>query len=245
MGILVQKMDIFGVFWQKAGKKAVVFAVILVLCVSVYNLGKMVYFEQQTDGYNFVVALDAGHGGIDGGVVGKNTGAKESDVNLAITFLLKDLFESGGFKVVLTRQNQDGLYGNATDGFKKRDMQKRLDIIQKAKANLVLSIHCNKFAQTSRSGPQVFFGDDEGQKLADKIQTVLNDFTGNSHSALRGDYFMLKCTTSPSVIVECGFLSNPDEEQKLCDKNYQSQLAQKIYKGVLLYLSTNSVVLKK
>ena len=89
----------------------------------------------------------------------------------------------------------------------------------------------------------MFFGDDEGQKLADKIQGVLNQFTNNSHSALKGDYFMLKCTTSPSVIVECGFLSNANDEQKLVDKNYQSQLAQQIYKGVLLYLSAGSVAI--
>ena len=236
-------MGVFGAFWHKFGKKTVVFCLIFVLCASVYNLAKKMCFEQQVFSYNFVVVLDAGHGGIDGGVVGTNTGIKESEINLDITFLLKDLFESGGFKVVLTRQNQNGLYGNATTGFKKRDMQKRLDIIQESKANLVLSIHCNKFSQSSRSGPQVFFGDDEGQKLADKIQTVLNDFTDNSHAALRGDYFMLKCTTSPSVIVECGFLSNPGDEQKLIDKNYQSQLAQKIYKGVLLYLAAGSVAL--
>ena len=211
----MQKIGVFGAFWRKFGKKMVVFCLVFVLCASVYNLGKKMCFDQQVFSYNFVVVLDAGHGGIDGGVVGTNTGIKESKINLDITLLLKDLFESGGFKVVLTRQNQDGLYGSATTGFKKRDMQKRLDIIQNAKANLVLSIHCNKFAQSARSGPQVFFGDDEGKKLADKLQRVLNDFTNNSHSALRGDYFMLKCTTSPSVIVECGFLSNANDEQKL------------------------------
>ena len=235
----MKKTSVFGAFWQKISKK-LVFACVLAMCITVYFLAEKVYNEGQVFSYNFVVVLDAGHGGIDGGVVGTNTGVKESDINLSITFLLKDLFESGGFNVVLTRQNNEGVYGSATSGFKKRDMQKRLDIIQNEKANLVLSIHCSKFAQSGRSGPQVFFGDNEGQKLADKIQMVLNDFTDNNHSALKGDYFMLKCTTSPSVIVECGFLSNPVEEQKLCDKNYQSQLAQRVYKGVLLYLSSSS-----
>ena len=79
-----------------------------------------------------------------------------------------------------------------------------------------------------------------GKKLADKIQQVLNNFTSNDHSALKGDYFMLKCTTSPSVIVECGFLSNPSDEKKLCDAGYRSQLAQQILKGVMLYLAQDS-----
>ena len=238
----MQKMGVFGAFWHKSGKKVVAFCLVFVLSACVYLLGQRVV-ARQVFSYNFVVALDAGHGGVDGGVVGVNTGVKESQINLEMTLLLKELFENGGFKVVLTRSDQNGLYGNATTGFKKRDMQKRLDIIQEAKANLVLSLHCNKFAQSSRSGPQVFFGDDEGQKLANDIQGVLNKFTNNCHSALRGDYFMLKCTTSPSVIVECGFLSNPSDEAKLCDGDYRNQLAQEIYKGVLLYLCAGSVAI--
>ena len=234
-------MGVFGVFWHKFLKKTVSICLVVALCISVYKLGEKVYLDQQVSGLNFVVVLDAGHGGVDGGVVGKNTGTKESEINLEMVFLLKNLFEQGGFKVVLTRGDKNGLYGSATTGFKKRDMQKRFDIIREAKANLVLSIHCNKFASSSRSGPQVFFGDNEGKKLAEKMQLVLNDFTSNSHSALKGDYFMLKCTTSPSVIVECGFLSNPADEAKLCDKNYRSQLAKVVYKGVLLYLADGVV----
>ena len=234
-------MGIFGAFWHKYVKKTLLTGIVLVLCISVYNLGEKVYLDQQVSGLNYVVVLDAGHGGIDGGVVGQNTGTKESEINLEMVFLLKDLFEKGGFKVVLTRSDQNGLYGNATTGFKKRDMQKRFDIIRESKANLVLSLHCNKFADSSRSGPQVFFGDSEGQKLAGKMQTVLNDFTNNNHSALKGDYFMLKCTTSPSVIVECGFLSNPNDEAKLCDQSYRKRLADVIYKGVLLYLADGVV----
>ena len=83
----MQKMCDFGAFWHKFGKKTVVFCLIFILCISVYNLGKKVYLEQQVCSYNFVVVLDAGHGGIDGGVVGANTGVKESEINLDITFL--------------------------------------------------------------------------------------------------------------------------------------------------------------
>ncbi|MBR2302931.1 MAG: N-acetylmuramoyl-L-alanine amidase [Clostridia bacterium] len=237
----MQKMGVFGAFWYKYVKKTLLISLVLALCISVYNLGEKIYLDQQVSGLNFVVVLDAGHGGIDGGVVGSNTGTKESEINLEMVFLLKDLLEKGGFKVVLTRSDKNGLYGSATNGFKRRDMQKRFDVIRQAKANLVLSLHCNKFSDSSRSGPQVFFGDSQGQKLAQKMQTVLNDFTKNSHSALKGDYFMLKCTTSPSVIVECGFLSNPNDEAKLCDQNYRRQLAEVICKGVLLYLADGVV----
>lgn len=189
--------------------------------------------------YNFVLAIDAGHGGVDGGVVGKVTGVKESDLNLETARQLKDKFEHCGFVVVMTRDTQDGLYGEATEGFKRRDMMKRREIILQSKANLVISVHMNKFSSSSRSGPQVFFNPNNGDSvaLAKSLQASLNDFTGNDHSALGGDYFMLRCTSAPSVIVECGFLSNPDDEAKLCDEKYREQLAEVILKGTFAYLA--------
>lgn len=214
---------------------------VLAVCLSVVML--MVRTDGAVSGedgfYNFTVVLDAGHGGVDGGVVGVGTGVKESDLNLEMTYLVKECFETCGFPVVLTRKDKNGLYGDATDGFKRRDMAKRREIIQNAKANMVISIHMNKFSSPSRSGPQVFFDEnsDDGRALANRIQTVLNDFTGNSHSELKGDYYMLKCTTSPSVIVECGFLSNAEDERKLTDREYQKQLAEKIFRGAVLYMS--------
>ena len=239
----MRKKGVLRCFFGEKVLKTSVFLVVALLCISVYFLGQNIISAQQNDVvYDYVIVIDAGHGGIDGGVVGKNTGVKESDINLEIAKLAKKVFVDSGFKVILTRENEDGLYGSATEGFKKRDMKKRQEIIQNAKANLVLSVHCNKFASPLRSGPQVFFGKNtEGQKLALKLQKVLNDFTKNSHSPLEGDYFMLKCTTSPSVIVECGFLSNPDDEAKLCDPNYRQQLAETIFKGVMLYLSAGGM----
>lgn len=211
-----------------------------VICLSVLCLSFANYNKAGTKAsYNFVVVLDAGHGGIDGGVVGANTGVKESQLNLQVTYLLKDLFQTAGFPVVLTRKDDNGLYGDATDGFKRRDMQKRKEIILQAKANMVISVHMNKFSSPSRSGPQVFFEktSEAGHQLAEKMQTVLNNFTGNKHDALAGDYYMLKCTESPSIIVECGFLSNAEDERKLMDADYQRQLAEKIFQGALLYVS--------
>ena len=184
------------------------------------------------------MCIDAGHGGVDGGVTGVNTGVKESDLNLSVSRLLKEHFESCGITVVMTRKTKDGLYGTATSGFKRRDMEKRREIIEQSKPDMVISIHMNKYSSPSRSGPQVFFLEKgcAGEALAVSLQNALNKFTGNSHSALSGDYFILKCTESPSVIVECGFLSNAEDERKLSDKEYQAQLTKIIFEGAMMYM---------
>ena len=120
---------------------------------------------------DFTVVIDAGHGGVDGGVVGAN-GSKESDLNLLYAKALGDAFLHRGFGVVYTRTNQGGLYGLPTKGFKMRDMNKRKQVIADSNAQLVLSIHMNTYSNPSRSGPQVFFqkGSNGGQLLANSIQ---------------------------------------------------------------------------
>jgi N-acetylmuramoyl-L-alanine amidase len=192
-----------------------------------------------------VVILDAGHGGVDAGVIGKTSGVKESDLNLKIVTLLKGYFTGAGFTVILTRKTQAGLYGLPTKGFKMRDMQNRKRTIQNANADLVISIHQNFFSRSSSCGAIVFFNEasQTGKALATDIQTELNQLnaslsTGTKQNvAMRGDYFMLKCTTSPSVIVECGFLSNPTDEQLLISTSYQQQLANAIFLGTITFFS--------
>lgn len=188
----------------------------------------------------FTVVLDAGHGGIDGGVVGRTTGVKESDVNLSVVYALKGDFEDAGFKVVLTRTDEGGLYGMPTKGFKRRDMEKRREIIQGAQPSVMLSVHQNYFpSDTSRRGGQAFYrmGSAAGQRLARSIQKQLNTLSQKEHSALTGDYFMLECTNYTSVIVECGFLSNAEDEALLTDKGFQEKLAYAIFCGTLAFLS--------
>ena len=143
----------------------------------------------------------------------------------------------------MTRKTKDGLYGTATSGFKRRDMEKRREIIEQSKPDMVISIHMNKYSSPSRSGPQVFFLEKgcAGEALAVSLQNALNKFTGNSHSALSGDYFILKCTDSPSVIVECGFLSNAEDERKLSDKEYQAQLTKIIFEGAMMYMYSGNL----
>lgn len=188
----------------------------------------------------FTVVLDAGHGGIDPGVLGVNTKTKESTINLKIVRKLERYFAEAGFRVVLTRTNEGGLYGLPTDGYKRRDMEKRKQIIEEAAPNLVISVHQNNFvSDRSRRGGQVFFkvSDANGKSLADAIQTQLNELGGNEFSALRGDYYMLNCTNYPSVIVECGFLSNAEDEKLLISEEYQEQVARAVFKGALAFLS--------
>ena len=187
---------------------------------------------------NYTIVIDAGHGGMDGGKVATD-GTKESDLNLKYAKTLGQMFEQSGFNVVYTRTNEGGLYGLPTKGFKLRDMQARKKIVEKCNANLVISIHMNQFAgQLSRSGPQVFFQKDntEGQKFATAMQQTFNNHTGNNHEAIAGDYYMCREMPCPSVIVECGFLSNPQDLANLKTEEYRQTLCNLIFSGVMNYL---------
>lgn len=187
------------------------------------------------------IILDAGHGGIDGGVSGVNTGVKESDLNLAVVKNLEKYLTDAGMTVVLTRNSAAGLYGAATGNLKKRDMKKRKEIIEKENPAIVVSVHMNNYAQQSRRGAQVFYkeGDENGKSLADNIQQSFNamDSCVREYFALTGDYFMLNCSDVPSVIAECGFLSNPQDEALLITEEYQSEIAYAIFKGIVGYLT--------
>lgn len=193
------------------------------------------------DASKIKIVLDAGHGGIDGGVSGVNTGVKESDLNLAVVKKLEKYLTDAGMTVVLTRNSAAGLYGAATGNLKKRDMKKRKEIIEKENPAIVVSVHMNNYALQDRRGAQVFYkdGDENGKLLADSIQRSFNamDSCVREYSALTGDYFMLNCSEVPSVIAECGFLSNPQDEALLITEEYQSEIAYAIFKGIVGYLT--------
>ena len=136
---------------------------------------------------NAKIVLDAGHGGIDGGVTGKTTGAKESELNLDITYLTAEKFREAGFEVVLTRKTAEGLYGTTAKGFKKRDMQKRRDIIYEARPSAVISIHQNYYPSSFSRGGQAFYlkGSEEGANLAESLQISLNKLYGGRGESRR------------------------------------------------------------
>jgi N-acetylmuramoyl-L-alanine amidase len=185
------------------------------------------------------IVIDAGHGGIDAGVLGINTSTKESNINLAISKYLRGYFVDAGFNVVATRTSQNGLYGTTAKGFKMRDMQKRKSIIEGANADMVISIHQNFCPLKSKRGGIVFYDNESSSSLnlAQSIQQQLNALCDIDNSSLYGDYYMLKCTSAPSVIVECGFLSNEQDESLLIDAAFQKNIAYAIFKGAVAYFA--------
>lgn len=191
------------------------------------------------------VVLDAGHGGIDGGVSGKVTGTPESEINLSIVKKMQVYFDRAGINCVLTRPTEAGLYGVLSKGFKKRDMQKRKEIIEEAKPAAVVSIHQNFYSSSSQRGGQVFYAkDNDGSKvLACAVQKWLNALYGDvvkDRKALSGDYFMLNCTEYASIIAECGFLSNAEDEALLTTDDFREEVAYAVFTGVIEYLSVPS-----
>lgn len=216
---------------------AVLLTFVLTLSVCAVCAAARIWDGQLVSPDTAVIVLDAGHGGIDGGVTGKQTGVKESDLNLQYVRELEKMLTDAGFKVVLTRDTSGGLYGISSKGFKRRDMQKRREIIESAKPLLVISVHMNKYSAPSRSGAQVFFqiGDAESARLATLVQTQLNRLSERAYSGLSGDFYILQ-NLCPSIIVECGFLSNAAEELLLCDDDHRRAVCRAVLEGAMLYL---------
>lgn len=219
---------------------AVAFITAVGLCVRALQAPQAVFSQAEM---KMRVVVDAGHGGIDGGVTGKTTGIKESDLNLSLAMELKWALEDMGFEVVLTRKTEAGLYGTTAKGFKKRDMLKRKEIIQTAEPDMVVSLHQNFYPSKIARGGQVFYAhkNAESKLLAETLQNGLNalyaEDGAKSRNATAGEYFMLECCDVPSVIVECGFLSNPSDEKLLSSPVWKKRLAQTLAMGAVAYLS--------
>ena len=142
-------------------------------------------------------------------------------------------------KVVMTRTNQNGLYSPFAGNKKKDDMLARKNIIQNAKPDFVVSIHMNSFDTQSSRGAQVFYNRDNqnSQLLAEHIQKqFVNNLTKARKTCQQGDYYILNSTIYPSVIVECGFISNKEEEQLLLTEEYKNRVCYSILCGVLEYM---------
>ncbi|MCI8307137.1 MAG: N-acetylmuramoyl-L-alanine amidase [Lachnospiraceae bacterium] len=189
------------------------------------------------------IAIDPGHGGYDPGKVGVN-GTLEKDVNLAISLHLKDCLEQMNYKVVLTRSTDTHLYTEGCKSKKTDDLNHRISIIEDASPVVAVSIHQNSFQDSTVSGAQVFYYNDAGTSklLADSIQSSLIFALDPSNSRVakaNSSYYMLKNTSCPTVIVECGFLSNPAEEVLLTTEHYQKQTAQAICNGIITYIRSS------
>ena len=186
---------------------------------------------------NITIVVDAGHGGRDGGCVGIN-GSVEKELNLAYANEIKKGLISLGYRVIMTRTNDDGLYSNLVKNKKIDDMNKRLEIIKKANPNLVLSVHMNSFSDTSARGAVTYhkIDDSASETCADLIQNCLsNEVDAKIKNSKPGDYFMLNCSYYTSVLIECGFISNPEEEKLLATEKYRKKIANAICNGIYLY----------
>lgn len=226
-------------------KAAVIITFVLIIVTFVLCFGAMsVKPVTGNEPNKITIVLDAGHGGIDGGVCGSQTGIKESEINLAIVKKLQGYLESGGFSVVLTRNSDEGLYGVATSSRKKKDMLKRKQIIEESNADLVVSIHQNFYSSESRRGAQVFYkpNDEKAKILSKCIQESYNSMEEavRSCSPLTGDYYILNCSSVPSVICECGFLSNPSDEIALSTDEYREKIAYATFKGIISFFAETS-----
>ena len=186
----------------------------------------------------YTIVIDAGHGGRDGGAVGKSTGVYESDLNLDYALELKSLCEEFGIGVILTRKDANGLYDESATNKKRSEMEKRRSIINSSGADLMVSIHMNSFALSSSEGAYVFYGKGKecGFELAKSLQTSLCSVFDNARGYVSvGDYFVLNYSNIPSALVECGFLSNPEEEKKLISQEYRKEFCYSLLVGILSY----------
>ena len=232
-------------------KKKMELAMAICLLLAAFILARqgaiLVQSEKITDTEEKIcIVVDAGHGGSDPGKVGVND-ALEKDINLAIALKLKDLLEKKDIKVVLTRDTDAGLYPADATNKKASDMQNRCQIITDANPLFTVSIHQNSYTSPEIKGAQVFYygQSEQGKALAETLQKSLIsriDPENKREAKANESYYLLKKTPTPTVIVECGFLSNPTEADLLLDADYQDKLARAIYMGILEYLEAESLL---
>ena len=231
--------------WWK-GRKYIVAAVCLCLLIGAVSSQRAkpaipAKPVQQQEGIlqGLTILVDAGHGGTDGGAIGKDSGVLEKELNLKVAKALQAVLEQSGAQVIMTRDSDMEFNRN-----KRTDLTARLDLARQGNAELLVSIHMNEYRTRRESGPQVFYraGQPQSRLLAGAIQAALIESLKPSRqrSAMAGDYFILSLSI-PSVLVECGFLSNGAEEKLLLTEAYQRRIAEAIRDGIADYVSLQIV----
>ena len=196
------------------------------------------------DDHALSVIVDAGHGLPDGGAVGIG-GTVEQEINIEIAKMLAEVLEGKNIKVILTRSDESGIWTEKSNTIREKkveDMYNRLKIMKNSRSDLFVSIHMNSYTNKSTSGLRIFYSPsfDEIKPLAENIQVRMADVTGaktNVVKAADSSLFLMKKAPIPAILVECGFLSNPQEEKKLNDKDYQARLAWAIADAIEKYYS--------
>lgn len=232
---------------QKENLKTIirVISVLLIMTVAYFSAYRRTV---QTDSGSVVtskekpcVVIDAGHGGVDPGKV-STSGALEKDINLEIAMKLQQFLEQEDVEVVLTRDSDAGLYDENASNKKVQDMKRRVELIESTRPVVTVSIHQNSYHEEYVHGAQTFYyaNSEQSQQLAEKIQQVLLNTVDKNNTRIakaNNNYYLLKKTSTPIVIVECGFLSNREEAQKLESDYYQEKVAWAIHMGILQYLN--------
>lgn len=224
----------FRAIYMKSFKNTFTVLILCTVITSIVSIKNKQAINTMLPVENKVVVIDAGHGGFDPGKTGSSN-INEKDINLKIATYLQQYLEQSGATVIITRSSDEAL-GNT----KKNDMFKRKDIANNSSGDILISIHQNSFTSSKAKGAQVFYykTSEEGKLLATYIQESLIDTLDKNNTRLpkpNSDYYVLRTTQIPAAIVECGFLSNPEEEQKLNSDTYQQTTAWAIYKGILNY----------
>lgn len=189
-----------------------------------------------------IIVIDAGHGGVDGGAVGKD-GTLEKDIALNVVLYLKEYLQQQGALVTLTREDDRDLAAPETKGYSRRkaeDLKKRLDMINNTDADLFLSIHLNAIPSPKWSGAQTFYNrnSQESKALATYIQKEIKRNLENTNRGAKPiNAYLLKNTDITGSLVEIGFLSNEKERQLLKTDQYQKQIAASIYQGIIKFYS--------
>lgn len=188
-----------------------------------------------------VVAIDPGHGGGDPGMIGVDN-LKEKGINLEIARKLERVLTEKGYRVVMTRKEDQGLYDPSALNKKAQDMQRRIALLEEVSPVLTVSIHQNSYSDSSVRGPQVFYyeSSQEGKKLAQAVQEEMNQkLLPQRPRQIKGNtsYYLLKRSKGTLVIVECGFLTNPEEAELLQKEEYQQKVAGAVADGIESYLN--------
>ena len=213
-------------------KLTLLLLLLLIIIISIFNvnasnltfplLGKTIY-------------LDAGHGGVDNGATVNNV--HEKDLNLQIVYKLKETLTSAGATVLLTRKDDNDISNPNALYRKKSDFDNRIKLINNSNADLYISIHQNIYQNKKYSGPQVFYVKDN-QKLAEIMQNTLNKYLNTKRKVKTiNNTYMYKLLNKKGILIECGFISNDNERNKLKTEEYQLKLSKIITEGIIAYYS--------
>ena len=190
-----------------------------------------------------VIILDAGHGGRDSGAIGLN-GVLEKDLNLDIALMLRDMLVFKGYKVVLTRKDDTMYYDESIPLSKKaQDTRYRVDMTKKYEDCIFVSIHMNKFVSEKYSGLQVYYSQNtpESLEIARSVQSLAKELLQKDNNrqvkTSNATIYVLDKASVPAVLVECGFLSNAAENERLCDKEYRRDIASVLFLALDSHLS--------